>query len=282
MILKAAIFFLSLSALASPDVAPAEGEGSLRMPMELAKSQIVDKAGAKIPLDIVMTDHNGKQVVLGDYLKGSKVPVIVNLGFYGCDMLCGLVLNGLTKGLKEVSFKPGRDYRIVTLSIDENETSELAAQKRKTYLAVMDYKEDVDWWSFHTAKASEIDRFTKALGFNFYKDKKTGQFAHGAGFFVMAPADEDATFAILSRTLFGIEFKPGDIKLALSEAADGKIGSFVDQLILSCFHYDPDSHRYGVYIFGVMRVGGLLTVLILAVMLLMYFRGERKREDFVV
>jgi protein SCO1/2 len=248
-------------------------EGSLRLPKELS-SQIIDKAGAQIPTDILMTDHNGKKVLLGDYLNDK--PVIITLSYGACPMLCQLVLNGLVNGLKGVSYKPGKDYRIVSLSIDDKETPEKAKEKRDSYVKSFDYPTNIDWWTFHVADSEEIKRLADSLGFNYFYDQKSRQFAHGAGIFVLSKK------AILSRTLFGIEFKPGDIKLALSEAADGKIGSFVDQIILSCFHYDPDSHKYGVYIFGIMRLSGLLTIVILGVMLLMYFRGERKRVNSVV
>ncbi len=123
----------------------------------------------------------------------------------------------------------------------------------------------------------EARRLADAVGFNYVYEQKSKQFAHGAGIFVLSP-----TTGVLSRTLFGISFKPQDIRLALGEAADGKIGSFVDRVLLSCFHYDPDSHRYGIYVMGVMRLGGILTMLILGAVLVMYFRGERKSAKSVV
>lgn len=249
-----------------------EAEGSLRIPSEIEKAQLEDKAGVQLPLDVQLTRHDGQQIKLGDYFsKDDPRPVIVTLGYYGCPMLCSLVLNGLIDGLKGVSFKPGRDYRMVSISIDEREKPELAREKRAVYLKSLGYPEDSDFWNFHVAVADEVKRVADAVGFNYFYDKKIDQFAHGAGFFVFSPS------GVLSRTFFGINFKPSDIKLALGEAADGKIGSFVDRVILSCFHYDPDSHRYGVYIFGVMRLGGILTILILGFVLLAYFRGERKR-----
>lgn len=264
--LPVAIFLLSVAVLGD------EGEGSLFVPKELANSTIVDKAGAQVPKDIALTDHEGRQVKLGDYFKdGDERPVILTLGYYECPMLCSLVLNGLVKGLTGVSYTPGKDYRIISVSINEKESVDLAQSKRDAYLHSLGAKPDVDWWSFHVTTASEAKRLADAVGFNYFWDSKTEQYAHSAGAFFLSKD------AVLTRTIFGIEFKPNDMKLALSEAADGKIGSFVDQLILSCFHYDPDSHRYGVYIFGVMRICGLLTIVILAVMLLMYFRGERKR-----
>jgi protein SCO1/2 len=129
-----------------------------------------------------------------------------------------------------------------------------------------------EYWKFHVMSAGEAQKLADAVGFNYYYDKKEDQFAHGAGFFVLTPTGK------LARTLFGISYAPTDIKLALSEAAEGKIGSFIEQVLLSCFHYNPDSQRYGVYILGVMRLGGVLTMLLLGGVLLMYFRFERKRS----
>lgn len=242
------------------------------MPNDLANLDIVDKAGANLPLDVALTDHNGQNVMLNHYFSpDDKRPLILVLGYYGCPMLCSLVLNGLVEALKDVSFKPGKDYRLLSVSIDDRETADLAKRKRAAYLGALGADESVDWWSFHVTNAHEAKRLADAVGFNYVYDKKVDQFGHGAGVFAVSPE------GVLSRTLFGIKFKPSDVKLALSEAADGKIGSFVDRVLLSCFHYDPDSHRYGVYIFGVMRLGGVLTIVILGSVLLMYFRQEKKR-----
>lgn len=248
------------------------GEGSLQMPSELEKAQLEDMAGAKLPLDVQMVNQDGQTVKLGDYFSpGDKRPVVLTIGYFGCPMLCSLVLNGLIEVLKNISYGLGKDYRIISVSIDERETPELAHKKKLAYLGALGAPPDSKDWQFHVMKATESKRLADSVGFNFQYIKRDNQFAHGAGFFVISPE------GVLARTMFGISFTPSDMKLALSEAADGKIGSFVDRVLLSCFHYDPDSHRYGIYIFGVMRLGGILTILILGGLLLMYFRSEKKR-----
>lgn len=255
----------------------AEGEGSLRMPKELEHAEIIDKAGAQLPLDVKMTNQDGRELKLGDYFSESdRRPIILTLGYYGCPMLCSLVLNGLTESLKNIKYKPGQDFRIVSVSIDERETADLAKKKQRAYLGSFGVSPDADWWQFNVMDSASSRRLADSVGFDFAYDKKTDQFAHGAGFFVLTPK------GILSRTLYGIKFEPSDITLALGEASDGKIGSFIDRVILSCFHYNPDSHRYGIYIMGVMRLGGIVTVLVLGIVLLMYFRAERKRIDKVI
>lgn len=250
-----------------------EKEGSLLVPRELEDTNIEDKAGTKMPLDVAMIDQDGKAVVLGDYFSSTNPrPVILTIGYYGCPMLCSLVLNGMVDGLKKVNYKIPQEYRIISVSIDDRETPDLARKKQEVYSRALGIPaEHNDAWTFHVMTAGEAKRLADAAGFKYYFDKKNDQFAHGAGFFVLSPS------GVLSRTLFGISFEPKDIKLALSEAADGKIGSFVDRVLLSCFHYDPDSHRYGVYIFGVMRLCGILTILILGTVLILFFRGEKKR-----
>ena len=150
---------------------------------------------------------------------------------------------------------------------------DLAQKKRENYLKTVKQKNISDKdFSFNVAKEEEVKRLAQALGFNYFYDKRTQQYAHGAGVFFLSSQGQ------LSRTLFGISFNPSDIKLALSDAANGKIGSFIDQIILSCFHYDPDSHRYGVYILGFVRICGIITVLVIGLFLLWFFHNEKKRH----
>jgi protein SCO1/2 len=250
-----------------------EQEGSLRLPNELALSQLEDKAGVIVPFDVVVTDQDGKTFKLGQYFNdpSDTRPVIMTLGYYGCPMLCTLVLGGLLEALRHTSFKIGSDFRVISMSIDEREQPDLAKAKQKNYMQALGIS-NPEYWKFHVMSAGEAQKLADAVGFNYYYDKKEDQFAHGAGFFVLTPTGK------LARTLFGISYAPTDIKLALSEAAEGKIGSFIEQVLLSCFHYNPDSQRYGVYILGVMRLGGVLTMLLLGGVLLMYFRFERKRS----
>lgn len=255
----------------------AEGEGSLRMPKQLEQAEITDKAGALLPLDIPLINQDGHKVLLKDYFTTDDArPVLLTLGYYGCPMLCSLVLNGLVEGLKAVSFKLGRDYRIVSISIDDRESADLAKKKQEAYLGSLDAKAKSAWWQFHVSDKASIEKLADSVGFGYNYDKKTNQFAHGAGFFVITPE------GVLSRTLFGISFKPTDIWLAITEAADGKIGSFLDRVILSCFHYNPDAHGYGIYIMGIMRLSGVVMVVVFGIVLLMYFRADRKRMKNVI
>lgn len=254
-------------------MADTENQGSLFLPEEFKKAEILDKAGAHIPLDIPLIDEDGQQVFLRDYLADQK-PLIITMLYYGCPRLCSLVLNGQVDGLKKIAPRAGKDFRMIAVSIDERESFELAAQKGAIYRESLGLDpSDKQAWVFHVAKNEDSKRLAESLGFSYFYDKRDDQFAHGAGlFFLSSPS------GLLARTLFGIEFKPNDLKLALGEASEGRVGTtFIERVILSCFHYDPDSHRYGVYILGVMRLGGVLTIIILGTLLLIYFRGEKKR-----
>lgn len=239
------------------------------IPHAMENAVITHKSGAKVPLDIEYTNHEGKIVRLADEMNDK--PLVLTLGYYGCPMLCNLVLNGVVEVLKASKYTLGKDYDVASFSIDHREGFELAAKKRENYLASFPKeKKQYDAWSFNVMSEKEARRLADSVGFGYSYDKKTDEYAHGAGFFILTPD------GVLSKTLFGIAFEPSQFNMALMDSSEGKIGSLVDRILLSCFHYDPDAHRYGVYIFGVMRLGGLITVIIMAMFLAIHFRKERK------
>ncbi len=242
------------------------GEGSLRLPVQMEGTEIVDKRGARIPQDVVLTDHTGKQVKVGDYLKMGK-PVILTLGYYQCPMLCSLVLNGMTDAMKGQDLKLGQDYNILSVSINPNEKPDLAGAKRTNYLKVVGAQSG---WDFAVGSEEQVRRLADSVGFGYKYDERSKEYVHSAGIFLISPDGS------LSQTLYGISFRPADFKMSLIEASQGKIGSLLERIILSCFHYEPDSHRYGVYIFGVMRLAGLVTVIVLAIVLGMFWKRERR------
>lgn len=244
------------------------GEGSLRVPKIMEGTEIIDKRGAIVPKDILLTDHVGKSVKLGDYL-GHDKPVILTLGYYKCPMLCSLVLNATVDSIKGQSLKLGRDFSILSVSINSNETPDLAKAKRVNYLKALGAPQDSPW-VFALGKTEDVKKLADSVGFGYKFHEPSGEYIHSAGIFVLSP---DGT---LSRTLYGIAFKPSDLKMSLIDASNGKIGSLMDRIILSCFHYEPDSHRYGVYVFGVMRLAGILTILMLGSFVLLMLKKERR------
>jgi protein SCO1/2 len=238
---------------------------------ELKMVDVEEHLGEYIPFDLTFIDDKGQTVQLGDYFNKSK-PVLLTLGYYECPMLCNLILNGLTKTVKQMNWKPGIDYQIVTITINPNEDYKLAAAKKQTYVTALDEPSAQEGWSFLVGEESQSKKIADAVGFKFRYDEKIQQYAHPAALFLIS---EDGK---ITRYLYGIEFKANDMKLALMEASQGKIGNTIDKLILYCYHYDPDSQGYVVFAGNVMRLGGALTLIILVIFLGILFYRERQKK----
>ena len=200
----------------------------------------------------------------------SGQPVILSLVYFNCPMLCNLVLNGLVRGLRELDWTLGEDYQAISVSISPNEGPELARAKKANYIAQLGEGVDEQGWRFLTGARPEIKALADAVGFGYRYDPATQDYAHSAVIFIISPEGK------VSRYLHNITFEAQQLRLALTEAGEGKTGSLVDQLILRCFRYEPDAQRYSFYIWGAVRLGGVLTILILGGFLLILWRGERR------
>ena len=238
---------------------------------ELQKIDIVEHLGEQIPLDLTFTNDAGEVVKLDDYFHQGK-PVILTLAYYNCPMLCTVVLNGLSDGIRGLDLTPEKDFTVLTVSINPLETPELASAKRSRYMQNLGDKGKNDGWRFFVGQASQSQKLADAVGFKFYYDEDTKEYAHAAGAFILT---EDG---VISRYLYGLEFKERDLKLALLEASQGKIGSTLDRLILYCFHYDPSAKGYVVMAGNVMKLGGLATLIILTVFLSILWARERSQR----
>ena len=221
----------------------------------------------QLPLDSTFRDEIGKQVTLREYF--GKRPVILAFVYYECPMLCSFVLNGLVKGLKPLRFNPGREFDVVVISFNPKETSQQAGAKKIAYLKEYDRMETAGGWHFLTGDQDSIRRATQAAGFDYLYNPDSAQYAHASGVIVLTPQGK------FFRNFYGIEYAPRDLRLALVEAASNKIGTRVDQLLLYCFHYDPQTGKYGVLITRVIRLAGTATVLVLGAFLFVSFRRER-------
>ncbi len=255
-------------AFAQPKPAPG---ADLSLPKELMGIEIDEKPGAKLPTDIRLRDGQGRDVRLADYFDGEH-PVILALAYYDCPMLCTLVLNGLLDGLKGTDLTAGKDFRVVVISIDPRDTPETARKKRDTYVTAYGRPVADRGWDFLVADQADVKRVADTIGFKYRWDEPTNQFAHAAGIFVASPN------ATLSRTLYGIAFPSKDVKLALLEAAEGKIGSTMNRVLLFCFHYSVSENRYVLATRRLMKAGGVVTVIGLAGLLASYWRSERRRQ----
>ncbi|MGH9631846.1 MAG: SCO family protein [Bryobacteraceae bacterium] len=266
MNLGASAAALILALAASPAV---RAEGSL--PKELEQVGIDQKLNQQLPLDLVFRDESGREVKLGDYF-GRRKPIVLSLVYYKCPMLCTMVLNGMLRSMRAVSFNAGEEYEVVTVSIDPREKPSLAAASKRTYMKR--YRRDgaEKGWHFLTGDEESISKLAEAVGFRYTFDPETNQFAHASGIMVATPKGR------LSRYLYGVEYAPRDLRLGLIEASEEKIGSPVDQLLLYCFHYDPAVGKYGLIIQNVIRLGGMLTVAGLVTLLLVLNRQSRHRK----
>jgi protein SCO1/2 len=230
---------------------------------------IDQRLGEQLPLDLVFDDESGNPVSLGEYF-GDK-PVILSLVYYECPMLCTQVLNGLLRSLKVLSLDVGKEFEVITVSFDPGETFELAAAKKREYLRSYGRDGSERGWHFLTGTDDQIDRLTRALGFRYQYDSETDEYIHSSGIMVLTPEGK------LARYFYGIEYAPKDLRLGLIEAATDKIGSPIDQVLLLCYSYDPESGKYGLVIVNSLRIAGLATVVILAGFIVTMIRRERSK-----
>jgi protein SCO1/2 len=242
--------------------------GENTRPTALREVGIDQRLDAQVPLDATFRDENGRTVTLGQYL-GSK-PAILVLAYYECPMLCTLVLNGLTKALRVLSFDVGKEFDIVTVSFNPSDTPALAAQKKANYVADYGRPGAAEGWHFLTGDPASIERLAQSVGYRYTWIPEEKQFAHAAAIVVVTPAGR------VSRYFFGVEFAPRDLRLGLIEASEHKIGSVVDALMLFCYRYDPVTGKYGAVAMNLIRIGGLLTVIMLgSYMVIMWRRDAR-------
>ncbi|MDR3633285.1 MAG: SCO family protein [Isosphaeraceae bacterium] len=227
--------------------------------------------GDPVPLDLPFRDETGRTVKLGDYF-GAK-PVILTLNYYECPMLCTLELNALARSLKPLKFDAGKEFEVVTVSIDPREKPALAAAKKRGYLARYGRKGADKGWHFLTGDQSSIERLAKAVGFRYAFDEKSGQYAHAAGVTVVTPQGK------IARYFYGLDYPAKDLRLGLVEASEGKIGTPIDQLLLYCFHYDPLTGKYNFVVMSVLRVLGVITVAGLGTFMFVTVRRERKADN---
>ena len=240
-------------------------------PDELKNVGIDQRLDQQVPLDLEFKDETSKTVKLGDYFKSGR-PVILNLVYFTCPMLCGEELAGLSSALGVLRFTPGNEYEVVTVSINPDETPEVAAEKKKVFVDRMnerlEKKSDGTGWHFLTGQQAEIQQLADAVGFHYKRDTKTAQFIHSAAIMIVTPQGK------LAQYYYGVEYSPKDLRLGLIEASRNKIGNLVDQIQLYCFHYDPKSGRYGATITSLLRLGGAATVLLLGGLLIVMYRRE--------
>ena len=238
------------------------------VPPQFKSVTFAQRLDQQMPLDTMLKDEAGRAVPLRQYF-GQK-PVVLAFVYYQCPMLCPLTLNGISMALKAMPFVPGKDFEIVVVSFDPRDTPESANAKKQAHLAHWSAENTAAGWHFLTTDQASIERLTSAAGFTYQWDEKTGQFAHVSGVLTLTPEGR------LARYFYGVEYSPKELRLALVESSQGRIGSKVEELLLYCFHYDPTVGRYGWAVMSLVRAGGALTVALIVGFIVLMRRRERR------
>jgi protein SCO1/2 len=263
------LLMAATSVAAGRVAAQAPGE----VPTELENVGIEEHLGEQLSPDITFVNAEGQTVTLGDYFGGER-PVVMAFVYHNCPMLCSLILDGMTAALREVNLKPGEDYEALAVSFDPRDTPERAAAAKERYVARFgDEAAAAEGLHFLTGTQENIDRLTGEVGFGYEWSERQQEFAHTAALYFISPE------GTITRYLYGIEYPPADVRTALLEASNGTIGSPLDQLILYCFQYDPNAGSYVLHATNAMKVGGLLTIVLLGGFLLLFWRRESRRNE---
>ena len=264
--MAAALLAAAVPARAQP-MQPYPTDAARAKPGLLKQIGIDQRLHQQVPLDLVFTDETGRQVRLGEYF--GKRPVLLAMVYYECPMLCTQVLTGVVSALGVLTFDVGREYDVVTVSINPKEGPGLAAQKKAAYLERYKRPGTAAGWHFLTGQDASIKQLAAAVGFRYAYDEEIQQYAHGAGVEILTPR------GVISKYFYGIEYSPRDLRFGLIEASEERIGTPIDDVLLLCYHYDPATGKYGAAAIGAIRIGGVATLLALVSFMVISLRRER-------
>jgi protein SCO1/2 len=252
-------------------LAPLCAQTTNRLPAPLQGVGIDEKVGQNIDLNLEFTNESGYQEPLKDFFKAGR-PVLLNLVYYNCPMLCNLLLNGQVDVLRKIPFTPGDQYEVVTVTINPSETFDLAKAKKQTYLAGLDKTGAAAHWHFLTDYANNSEKLAAQVGFKYKWDPRLQNYAHTAAILFISPTGK------ICRYLYGIRFKPLDVRLAFTEASQNKFSFSVDRLLLFCYHYDPKANSYTAFAVNLMSFAGGLTLLIAGFVMWRLFRADKRKQ----
>jgi protein SCO1/2 len=267
----AAVVWAAGTCWAQPSL-PSAGPSATDTPDGLKNVGVTEHLDAQVPPELPFVDSGGKPVHLRDFFDGVR-PVILTVNYSNCPMLCSLQLNGLFTGLQGVPWNIGQNYQMITVSMDPTETPARAERTKQKYLDLYGRPGAGGGWHVLTGRDEEIHRLTDAVGYRYAYDKQQKQYAHPAVVMILKPNGR------VSRYLYGIEYDPQTLRLAMVEAAAGKIGSATDQVLLYCYHYDATRGRYAPAAMKLMQVGGLATVLAIVALLVVLWRIGAKHAE---
>ncbi|MEQ1722957.1 MAG: SCO family protein [Pseudobdellovibrio sp.] len=264
--------FASAGAPKDPYTGKDTGKVSSEVPKELVGVGIEEKIGQNIDLSMMVTNEKGEKVALSSFFKTHK-PVIMSPIYFNCPGLCNFHLNGLVDTLKKIEWTPSNQFEIVAFSFDASETAEVALKKKENYLKSYGRSGTDEGWHFVTADQATVTKFTDSVGFKFKWNEDVKEWAHASAAIIVSPEGK------IMRYLHGIQFEPRDVKLALNEASNGKVGNIVDQAMLFCFKYDSHQSKYGLQVFALMKIAGAITALALALWLIpVMIRARRENR----
>jgi len=268
LIFGLAVLLLVPCALFAQTVPSDVGPTAATMPTPLQNVGFEPPLDGQMPLDLPFRDETGRNVQLREYF-GQK-PVVLAFVYYGCPMLCNQVQQGVVGSLRMLSFTPGIDYQVVFISFDSRETPDMAAEKKKVALSHFGRTSTDAGWHFLTGSQQSIDAATHAANFRYNFNSKTNLFAHASGVMLLTPQGR------ISRYFYGVEYPGRDMRLGLVDASAGKIGTPIDHVLLFCYQYDPTAATYSAAILKIMRLGGILTILIIVGGILMFRRRDAR------
>ncbi|HWZ32762.1 MAG TPA: SCO family protein [Bryobacteraceae bacterium] len=262
---------LAIPMFAQKDRVPSGQPGALPAgvrPPQLEGVGVDEHLGRTVDLNLTFVAENGYPVALKEYF-GKGKPVILDLVYYSCPMLCNLMLNGQTQVMREIPWTPGKEYEVVTISINPQESFDLSRKKRDVYIGSFDRA--APGWHFLVDKDDNAKKLAEQIGFHYRYDPSQDQYAHPAAIFILTPEGK------IARYLYGTRFRPMDVRFALAEASENRTSMTVEKILLFCYQYDPGKHAYVVFATNIMRIGGALTVFIIAFFLWRMFRAEKAR-----
>ncbi len=242
--------------------------------MATPQMNVIEKLGQTVPLDLSLVDDTGKAVKLRDYFSGRR-PVILQLGYYGCPMLCTLVSEGMADSLRQLALKPGEEVEVLYVSIDPRETADLAAGKKASIVKVWNKPGAEKAIHLLTGLEQNTAALADAVGFQYQWVETARQYAHPAVLIVLSPEGK------ITRYLYGVKYDPTTLRLSLVESAEGKVGSSTDRFILTCFQYDGKQGKYAVMAVRLMQAGAIVTVAALSTVIFLFFRWERRRQKAI-
>lgn len=244
------------------------------VPPQLQGVGVDEKLGAQVPLDLKFTDEFGKAVSLKSLIPPNK-PVVLQLSYFGCPMLCDTISHGLLNSMQNLDLNIGSDFSVINVSFNPRETSADGSKKKAGYVQQYSRTGAGDGWHFLVGDPYTIDELCKSVGFKYKWIEESQQFSHPAVLMILSPTGK------VTRYLYGVEFPQQTLRLSLVEASEGKIGNTIDKVMMLCFRYSPSEGRYTLFAMGLMRLAGAITVVVLGGVLLRQYLKERRHRRLV-